>query len=270
MTTTKRRLRLLIVLSSLPLLLLCIKMLEDKFLFFPSKYPQGDWKPASLEFEDVYFQAEDGTKLHGWWCPCKDARAIVLHVHGNAGHLAHRAGMMRDYQRQLQVSTFIFDYRGYGRSEGSPTIAGVLQDARAARAWLAKKAGTAESKIVLTGQSLGAAIAVELAADGGARGLVLENAFSSLKDVAAYHYGPLSWMASGKLNSVASIPKYKGPLLISHGDADTIVPYALGRKLFDAANEPKEWVGIPGGDHNDPPSETYWKRLDAFIGSLPP
>jgi uncharacterized protein len=244
--------------------------LEDKFLFFPTKYPLGDWNPVGLEFEDAFFTAADGVKLHGWFCPCKDARAVVLHAHGNAGHLAHRAALMNYYQQRLRVTSFIFDYRGYGRSEGTPSVAGILDDARAARTWLAKRAGVKESQIVLTGQSLGGAVAVDLAADGGARGLVLESTFSSLKDMAAHHYPQLAWLASPKkLNSAVRIKDYRGPLLMMHGDADDIIPYELGRKLFDAANEPKKWVRIPGGGHNDSAPPAYLEKLDAFIKSLP-
>ena len=271
MKTLKRWRALIVVVAFFAVLLLCRSMIQDALLFFPSKYPQGDWKPISLVFEDAYFQAADGTKLHGWYCPCENPRAIVLHAHGNAGHLAHRAPLMRFYQRDLKVASLIFDYRGYGRSEGSPSVKGILQDAPAARTWLAKKTGVKESQIVLTGQSLGAAVMVDLAAEGGARGLVLENTFSSLKDIARHHYPMLSWLASADtLNSAVKIKAYKGPLLQIHGDADSIIPFALGVKLFEAANEPKDFLRIHGGDHNDPPSEEFEKKLDAFIEKLPP
>jgi len=244
--------------------------LEDQFLFYPLRHPAGEWSPADLEFEDVFFTAADGVKLHGWYCPCKNPRAVVLHAHGNAGHLANRADLMRFYQRKLHVASFIFDYRGYGRSEGKPTLAGILADARAARNWLAKKANVKKSQIVLTGQSLGGAVAVDLASDGGARGLVLESTFSSLQDVATYHYGRMASMLSpDKLNSAANIKTYRGPLLMSHGDADEVVPYKFGRKLFEAANEPKEWLRIKSAPHNYSMTEDFAKALNQFIERLP-
>lgn len=243
---------------------------EDQFLFYPIKHPAGEWSPADLDFEDVFFTSADGVKLHGWYCPCRNPRAIVLHAHGNAGHLAYRADLMRFYQRRLRVASFIFDYRGYGRSEGKPSVAGILSDARAARSWLATKANVKKSQIVLTGQSLGGAVAVDLAADGGARGLVVESSFSSLQDVAVSHYGRMASMISPeKLNSTASIQAYHGPLLISHGDADDIVPYKFGRKLFEAANEPKQWLRIPGAPHNHNLTEDFAKALDDFVERLP-
>ena len=242
--------------------------LEDQFLFFPTK--KGDWKPDGLDFQDVYFTADDGVKLHGWYCPCPNPRAVVLHAHGNGGNLANRAPLLRQYQRQLRVTSFIFDYRGYGRSEGTPSVVGILKDARAARKWLAEKTGLKESQLVLTGQSLGGAVAVDLAVDGGARGLVLESTFSSLKDVAAVHYPQLAWLASPKkLNSALSIKQYHGPLLMTHGDKDDIIPYELGSKLFDAANEPKQWIREPGGVHNHATSPEFAKALDQFIENLP-
>jgi fermentation-respiration switch protein FrsA (DUF1100 family) len=173
-------------------------------------------------------------------------------------------------QKDLRAATLIFDYRGYGRSEGTPTVAGILQDARAARKWLAGRAAVNESQIVLMGNSLGGAVAVDLAGRDGARGLVLESTFSSLADVAAQHYPKLAWLVpADKLNSVARIGQYRGPLLQSHGDADGTIPYALGRKLFEAAPGAKQFVRVARGDHNDPPSAEYLRQLERFIRDLP-
>lgn len=184
--------------------------------------------------------------------------------------MSHRASRLQYFQRTLHVTVFIFDYRGYGRSEGTPTVAGILQDARAARTFLAERANCREARIVLLGRSLGGAVAVRLAADSGARGLILESTFSSLKDAATHHYPRLAWLVpGGKLDSVAQIARYKGPLLQSHGDADQVVPYALGWKLFQAANEPKRFIRNPKGDHNDPPTREYNTQLDRFLQSLP-
>jgi fermentation-respiration switch protein FrsA (DUF1100 family) len=148
--------------------------LDELLLFFPSKYPDGNWKPGGLKFEDAWFKSDDGTRLHGWYCPCDNPRAVLLHAHGNAGNLSHRADLMKYYQEKLRVTAFIFDYRGYGRSEGTPTAEGILQDARAARKFLARRAAVTESQIVISGQSLGGAVAIDLAAKDGACGLVIE------------------------------------------------------------------------------------------------
>lgn len=244
--------------------------LDERLLFYPSRYPEGDWKPKGLNFEDVWFDAEDGTHLHGWYCPCDRPRAVVLFAHGNAGNLSQRGPLMKYLQKDLRVATLIFDYRGYGRSEGVPTVEGILQDGRAARAALARRAGIVESRIVLMGRSLGGAVVVQLAAESPPRGLILESTFSSFKDVAAHHYPQLAWLVpANKLNSAARIAAYKGPLLQSHGDADRTIPYASGRKLFEAAHEPKCFVTIPGGDHNDRQSAEYYKQLNRFLDTLP-
>jgi uncharacterized protein len=157
----------------------------------------------------------------------------------------------------------IFDYRGYGRSEGKPSEAGVLADARAARAWLADREQLSSSDIVLLGESLGGAVAVDLAARDGARALVLESTFSSLPEVAAHHYPflPVRWLMQTRFDSAAKIGDYHGPLLMAHGDADTIVPLSFGRRLFESANQPKRFLLLPHHDHNDPMPRAFYDAV---------
>jgi fermentation-respiration switch protein FrsA (DUF1100 family) len=122
---------------------------------------------------------------------------------------------------------------------------------------------------VLWGESLGCGVAVELAADG-ALGMILENAFTSLPDVAAHHYSwiPVRLLMRNRLRSIDKIAQFEGPLLQAHGDGDTVIPYELGRRLFEAANEPKEFITIPDGDHNDPRSAPFWDAVDQFLDRL--
>ncbi len=244
--------------------------LENSLIFFPSRYPAGDWNQKSLPFEDAWFQSADGTRLHGWYVPTKNPRAVVLFCHGNAGNLSHRLPVLEILNRHVGVSTLIFDYRGYGRSEGKPNEAGILADARAARHWLANREKIAETDIVLMGESLGGAVAVDLAARDGARALVLENTFNNLPDVAAYHYPwlPVRWAMRTRLDSAAKIADYHGPLLQVHGDADTIVPLRLAQSLHAAANPPKKFIVYPGHDHNDPLPAGYYDELAAFLENL--
>jgi len=242
---------------------------DELLLFFPSKHPEGNWQPEGLEFEDVWFNAADGTRLHGWYCPCESPRAYVLFAHGNAGNLATQASLLDYLHDSMHVAVLAFDYRGYGRSEGRPSVEGALDDARAARTTLAKKAGIKESDVVLMGRSLGGAVVVRLAGELAPRGLVLESTFSSLKDVAAHHYPSLARLVpEDKLDSAAWIARYKGPLLQSHGTADRTVPFELGKKLFEAAQEPKTFITITGGGHNSLQSEEYYKALDRFLAEL--
>ena len=240
--------------------------IDELLLFFPAKYPAGNWAPRDLRFQDVWFTSEDKTRLHGWYCPCERPRATILIAHGNAGHIASRAAGLKFLQSTMRVSVFIFDYRGYGRSEGVPTVEGALQDARAARAKLRELAGIKDSQMLLMGESLGGAVAVQLAAESAPRGLILQSTFSSLKDIASIHYPKLAWLVPpGKLDSATQIAKYHGPLLESHGDADRTIPFASGEKLFRAANEPKIFFRMPGVGHNNWQTQAYFQRLDEFI-----
>ena len=250
-------------------LLIVLMLFENRLVFHPVPHPVGDWQPAGLAFEDAELRADDGTLLHGWYIPHPDPRAVVLFLHGNAGNISGRAEFLRRVHA-LEVTVLALDYRGYGRSEGSPNEAGVIADGRAARAWLAAKTGLPERDVVLWAESLGTGVAVELAAEG-ARGLILENAFTSLPDVAAHHYSwvPVRLLMRNRLRSIEKIGQFKGPLLQAHGDGDTVVPYELGQRLFEAANEPKEFVTIPDGDHNDPRSTVFWEAADRFLDRLP-
>jgi fermentation-respiration switch protein FrsA (DUF1100 family) len=243
--------------------------IDELLLFFPARYPSGNWAPSDLRFEDVWFSAPDKTRLHGWFCPCDNPRATVLIAHGNAGHVASRASWLKHLQSNVRVSSFMFDYRGYGRSEGVPTVEGVLQDARAARAKLCELARVRDSEMLLMGESLGGAVAVQLAAESAPRGLVLQSTFSSLTDVADVHFPRLSWLVPpGKLDSVSQIARYCGPLLQSHGAADRTIPLTCGEKLFRAAHEPKTFVTIPGAGHDNWLTPEYLTRLDEFLTRL--
>lgn len=143
--------------------------LERSLLFYPTpSHGDANRQPKGLDAQNAHFQSADGTKLHGWYLRHPDPRAVVLFCHGNAGNIRHRAGLLKGLQQRIGVSAMIFDYRGYGHSEGTPTEAGVMADARAARKWLAQREGIAEDRIVVMGRSIGGAVAVDLAAGDGA------------------------------------------------------------------------------------------------------
>lgn len=256
---------------SLLIVVFCVMFLEDSLIYFPSPYPAGDWQPVGLTLEDAWFQAADGTQLHGWYVPHDDPVAVILFCHGNGGNVTHRVEKLRELNRVVGASVLVFDYRGYGRCEGRPNENGVLADARAARVWLAKRAGIAEKEIVVMGESLGGAVAVDLAARDGAKGLILESTFTSIPDVAAHHYPwlPVKLFLKTRFDSLKKISVYRGPLLQSHGDADTIVPYESGRRLFQAANAPKEFYTLARADHNDLPNLAYYQKVRQFLESLP-
>jgi len=251
-------------------ILLAMLWLENSLLYFPLRYDGGErWLPGEPNVEDATFQATDGTRLHGLYFHHPDPKAVVLFAHGNAGNVAYWADVGRQWRRDLGVSILVFDYRGYGRSEGKPSEPGLMADGRAARAWLAARTGVAEDQIVLAGRSIGGGVMVDLATDG-ARGLILERTFTSIPDAAACHYPwlPVRLLMRNRFDSLSKIKKYQGPLLMCHGDADTIVPMALGKALFDAANDPKQWITELGGEHNDPLPDNYLDAVKMFLSEL--
>ena len=245
--------------------------LDERLALMPSKFPAGDWRPAEFAAEDCWFESLDGLRLHGWYFPHEQPLATILYIHGNAGNLTHRATIARELQKHLASSVLVFDYRGYGRSEGVPTFAGIVRDAEAAREWLAKRDDISDRDVVLIGESLGGGVAVQLATRTGARGLILDSTFASLRDAAKAHYA--GWLVNAAVrnsfDSVAEIGNYHGPLLQFHGDRDSVVPLASAQALFAAANEPKRFITLPGKDHNDlNPPEIYWAARE-LLNELP-
>jgi uncharacterized protein len=246
------------------------KTLVDRLLFQPDRFPVGEWPKNDSTIEDVWFRSPDDKRLNGWFAEAKKPRAVVLYMEGNAGNITNRRWVLDLFRDRMNASVLIFDYEGYGRSEGTPTQSAILNDARAARRWLAGRTKVAEKDIVLVGNSLGGAVAVDLASRDGARGLVLENTFASLAELTRTHFGRLaSKLVTTELDSAAKISSYTGPLLQTHGDEDSVVPFAQGKRLFAAANEPKKFVAVRGGDHNDGPTPEYLEQLDQFLARLP-
>lgn len=245
--------------------------LEKSVIYQPAKYPVGDWQSEQILRENAWFTAADGTKLHGWFLPHKKPRAVVLFMHGNAGNVTHRADTLRILNERHSLAVMTFDYRGYGLSEGDPNELGILQDARAARAWLAERTDVEESDIVLMGRSLGGGVAVDLASKDGARGLVLASTFTSLPDVGGQLLPlvPTGLLMTQRLHSLSKIGDYQGPLLQTHGTADRVIPFEMGQRLFEAAPGPKRFIAIEGGDHNCRQPEEYRIALDEFLSSLP-
>jgi uncharacterized protein len=254
-------------------LLVLLALLENSLVYPRWAILPGDWEPRGLEFEDVHFAASDGVKLHGWYFDHPEPRAHVVYCHGNGIDVSHLGMEMRALSRMQDIAIFAFDYRGYGRSEGRPSEAGLYRDAAAAQQWLAQRAGLAPEDVVLMGRSLGGAVAVDTAVAHGARALILERTFPSVPDVAAgiYWWLPVRWIMRNRFEAVKKIPQYKGPLLQSHGTADTIVPFAQGKRLFEAAGSShKRFVVLHNTEHNDPDPDEYWGALYEFLSSLPP
>jgi fermentation-respiration switch protein FrsA (DUF1100 family) len=247
---------------------LLLMFLETWLVYPVPPLERGDWRPAGLSYEDAWFKSADGTKLHGWFVPHPNARRAILYCHGNAEQVGDNVDLVAQLRDMLQASIFIFDYRGYGHSQGRPSEAGCIADARAAQNWLASKVGIPPHQIVLMGRSLGGGVAAALAGDTGAQALVLENAFPSAVDVAALHFPwlPVRWLLANRYDSLSRIKSYDGLVFQVHGARDTLVPIQLGRRLFDAAPcSTKQFLAIPDRGHNDPWPDSYYVELARFL-----
>ena len=263
--------RLLRDLAIIYLTLLGLAFLFQRSLqYFPDSspvpLPQGE---RFRDLQEVQLISADGLRLWAWHWPGRQA-ATLLVLHGNAGHRGHRLGWIEDLHA-LGCGIFILDYRGYGGSGGAPTEGGLYQDAEAAVNWLRRHG---ERQLVYMGESMGCGVAVELATRQPAAGLILQSGFSSAVEVAgkAYPYLPVRFLMKDRYESVAKMPKISCPVLVIHGERDSMIPIRLGRALYDAAREPKEWLAVPGAGHNDVPDvggKEYLRKIDDFLRRIP-
>ena len=217
----------------------------DRFVFFPDR--QVGPPPAGVEERDI--ATEDGLRLHAWYVPPRDGGPVLLWSHGNAGNIDSRRALLPALAAR-GLGVLAYDYRGYGRSEGSPSEAGVYLDATAAFDALVTR-GTDPTTIVCFGESLGGAVSIEVATRRRCGAVVAVSTFTRLADVARRHYGPLGLLAGNRFDSLARLPRLSAPVLVAHGDQDEIVPFELGERLFAAASPPKRFVRLTGADHND-------------------
>jgi fermentation-respiration switch protein FrsA (DUF1100 family) len=254
--------------SALTFLAGCGTALERGLIYHPSTTLAGTPAAFGLPYEDVEVTTADGVSIHGWLLP-GPRPATLLYCHGNAGNISHRLPKLEAFNR-LGLSILIFDYRGYGRSAGSPDEAGTYADARAMREWLrARDAGP----MVYFGESLGAAVATALAAEDPPAALVLEAPFESVPAMASATVPGAGWLFRTRYDTLGTVGRVEAPLLVLHGDADEVVPYRQGRAVFDAAAAPKVFVTIPGARHNDAHEaggEVYWEGVDGVPDRPPP
>jgi fermentation-respiration switch protein FrsA (DUF1100 family) len=278
------------------LLLLCacllgyVMLFEDSFIYFPSKYPEGAWETGRprarvgqivAQIEDVQLTAADGVRLHGWYCTPRigraggalepvETRTTLLYLHGNGGNISHRYDFLNELVR-LPLNVLIIDYRGYGKSEGRPSEEGLYMDARAAWDHLTTERAIPAASIVIFGESLGGAVAIDLATRVEACGLIVQSSFTSIADMAGevLPFVP-RFVIRTKMDSLSKIASVSSPKLFIHSEADEVIPYRLGRRLFDAARPPKQFYEVKGASHNLTNTiggAPYYEALRAFINS---
>lgn len=269
-----RRLLVYVAVSAL-LLLLGVQMglIERLFIYFPEAEVVGTPADWGMAYEEASLTASDGVRLHGWLVP-GEKRVGWIWLHSNGGNVGHRLEQLKLLHDALGVTILLFDYRGYGRSEGAPSEEGTYRDAEAALAYLRSRPEVDPERIVYNGHSLGAPIAAELAARHPPYALVLESPIDSVPQMARRAYPllpPLGPLLRTKYDTVAKMRSLTRPLLVLHGDLDELVPIEAGRQVFEAAAGPKEFFTVRGAGHNDlyaTGGEEYLDALRRFLAGL--
>jgi len=271
-----RLMRALVIAAASALLIWTIVLMifEEKFIYFPQKYPQGAYDQARSipNMRDCWIKTDDSVKIHAWFAPAESAKATLVISHGNAGNISHRYLLLRSLQRH-GFNALMYDYRGYGRSEGTPNENGIYKDGLAAYDYAVTLPEAKPGRVILWGTSLGGAVAIDVATQRQVAALILESTFTSAADVACvvYPFLPVQFFMHTKLNSIEKITTLTIPILVIHGAHDSIVPIGLGRKLYNAANEPKDFYEILNADHNDTffiGGDEYFARIDRFVASI--
>ena len=241
----------------------------NQFIYFPDSTIYQDPGDFGLEFEDVYLTTSDGVRIHGWFVP-GSGDTTLLWFHGNGGNISNRADNIAGLNRRLGVSILIIDYRGYGLSEGSPNEQGTYLDAETAVAHALSRPDVDPERLVLFGRSLGCAVAAEMALRHDVYAVVLESPFTSIQAMAsrAYPFLPgLGLLVGNMYDTLGKTARIDAPVMVLHGDSDEIVPFEMGREVFEAASEPKRFYRIRGAGHNDTYAVGGAPYLDA-LGSF--
>jgi len=237
---------------------------QPKMLYFPTREIETTPAAIGLSFEDINLKTADGLSIFAWYIPAPDARAVLLFCHGNGGNISHRLDSIKIFH-DIGLSVLIFDYRGYGRSEGEPTEKGTYLDAEAAWDFLIKEKGIEPARIVIFGRSLGSAVAAELAMRRKAGALIIESGFTSIPDLGRKYYPhmPIRLITRFHYATIDKVNRLALPKLFIHSPEDEIIPYDQGMRLYERADEPKEFLKIQGG-HN----EGFLQSGDLYISGL--
>lgn len=276
MSAASRTLNFILVLVVAYIIVLALlRVFESHFIFYPN-YPgrlEGDWKPASLPVHDVSLVAADGVKLHAWWIPAENSKFTFLAFHGNASNIANRAAVY-SFLHQTPSNVLALEYRGYGRSEGTPSEAGLYRDADAAYKYLVQAKGIAPDTIISFGQSLGTGVAAHLAANARVGGVILEAPFPSLSSMARRVFWFLpgaGLVVAGQFQTEKRLQEVNAPTLIVHCTQDPVVPPDLAEEVYAAAKSPKFVLRVAGECHEESslmaPAQ-YRATLDSFLAKV--
>ncbi len=249
------------------LVLVVLMVFENRIVYQPTSAEQFWREPQGYAKEDIFLPLKDGTKIHGWWCPKDGADLVVLIAHGNAGHLSHRSPIVPMWQNKVNASVLMFDYPGYGKSEGSPTEQGCYEAGEAAYELLVEEKKIPRKNIILFGRSLGGGIMTYLASKHEHKALVLSSAFTSLPDTAQrlYPIFPVRLLMRNRFPNRERITECNGPVFFIHGDTDTLIPVSHSEELFAAANEPKKFVRLEGHEHNHIMPDEVYEQIYEFL-----
>jgi fermentation-respiration switch protein FrsA (DUF1100 family) len=248
------KLLILLVIAYAAILLL-VWLFGDRLIYFPN-YPgrlSGDWHPEGLPIQEAWLRTADGVKLHSWWIPAEGEQFTFLVFHGNAANIANRADLYR-FLRNLPANVLAVEYRGYGRSEGQPSEAGIYQDAVAAWEYAVHNFGISPNQLIAFGASMGTAVAVDLAANRDVAGVVLVAPFASSKAVArrVYPFLPGSgFVVPSRFDTGAKLTHVRAPIFIAHCTGDPVLPFALGEEVYRLAPKPKVFLRVEGSCHEE-------------------
>lgn len=260
---------LISVVAGYAVIVLLMYALQSQMVYHPQSKIFATPAEVGLQYGDVRFHTEDGISLHGWLVPADSSTLTVLYFHGNAGNISGRLETIQ-LLHQLGLNVFIFDYRGYGKSEGTPTEEGTYKDAAAAWRYLVDERKVAESNIIVMGRSLGGAVAAWLAARHDPAAAIIESTFTSAADLGAdiYPWLPVRWMLKYEYRTLEYIKEIDAPVFMAHSRDDRVVPFQHGRTLFEEANEPKTFVGLRGSHASAflETGEKYREELKQFLG----
>jgi fermentation-respiration switch protein FrsA (DUF1100 family) len=250
--------------------LIFVYIFQSRLVFFPDRNMAGNPGDVGLDFEEVWLQS-GGKRIHGWFVPARAPRGTLLYFHGNAGNISHRLESIKQLH-DLQLSVFIFDYRGYGQSEGRASERATYQDSRAAWDYLVGERGIGRDQIVLYGRSLGGAVAIELAEEVDPLALILVSCFTSAVDMGTKVYPllPIRLVRRIHYNSLKRIGGVPAPKLFIHSIDDEVVPFGMGKRLYNRAPRPRQFLKIRGG-HNEctiVSAPLYLQTIDSFLTSV--